>query len=139
MGWLDAVVADPDAARAGAIVASAAAAGAALAGDGIVLAWLGVPMPVLAAGFAGSTFALGFLHPESPLRALIIVIGSTLAAAYGEPLIADRLGLGRYPLPIAFAIGGVAHLAGLMLFSPEARTRLWATIDMLLDKIGVRR
>lgn len=139
MGWIDAIAADPDAARAGAILASAAAAGAALAGDGIVLAWLGVPMPVLAAGFAGSTFALGFLHPESIGRALFIVFTSTLAAAYGEPLIADHLGFSRYPLPVAFAIGGVAHLVGLFLFSPEARTRLWATVDMLLDRIGVRR
>lgn len=139
MGWIDALAADPDAARAGAVMASAAAAGAALAGDGIVLAWLGVPLNVFAAGFAGSMFALAMLHPETPWKALTIVGTSTMAASYAEPLVAELMSLQRFPLPVAFLIGGMAHLVGLMLFSPEARERMWATIDFLLERLGVRK
>ena len=139
MAWLEAWAADPETTRAGAVLAGAGGIGAALGGEGLVLAWLGVPLNVFAAGFAGSMFALACLRPESAWKALTIVATSTLAASYGEPLAAELLGWQRFPLPVAFLIGGLVHLVGLMVFSPDARLRMWAAVDVLLDRLGVRK
>ncbi|MCC6530927.1 MAG: hypothetical protein IT531_00120 [Burkholderiales bacterium] len=117
-----------------AAIASVIASAGALTVDASVY-WLGVPMPVVLAGFAGSACALSFLGSLTRLRALSIVACCTLIAAYLQPLIGYLAGwpMGVWP-GAAFFVGLIAHALGTAIFgaAPGAvRDAFGALIDRI--------
>ncbi len=94
--------------------AAAAAAGAATGAAAWFASWsviiFGAPLPVVLAGLAGALVALSFLPPSTFLRAVATVAGSTLCAAYLEPLAQHMADLPqRLALGLAFGIGLLAQ------------------------------
>lgn len=116
-----------------AAVGAAAAAGAAWTADQATMHFVGVPLPVLLAAFAGALASLSFSEAMRLSRLIGTVMSSTAIGAYGEPLLEHflrtRLGIPdelSVALPVAF-FGALASqaLIGWMLRSiPEVLDRL---------------
>lgn len=92
-------------------------AGTAAAVTDLSTYWLGVPMPVVLASFAGSACALSFLGALGRIRAITIVAACTLIGTYMQPLLGHWLGVPASIWPaLAFATGLLAHIVGTGLF-----------------------
>lgn len=90
------------------------------------LAFLGVPLPTVLAGFGGALFSLSVMPRLSLQRAAMTVLGNTMAAAYTTRLAMHVLGIpeGHY-LGAAFLIGALAQF-GLTLATEWLRNRYGA-------------
>ena len=95
------------------------------------ITFVGVPAPVLLAGFTGALVSLSFL-PQMPARqAMVTVLSSTMVAAYTEPALHYYLELpaGRLDLAAAFMVGLLAQVVvpWIMAGFPGAveRAREW--------------
>lgn len=108
--------------QAQAALASVATGAAAIAID-TPMYWLGVPMPVVLAAFAGSACALSFLGSLGRARAILVVACCTVIGFYLQPLIGSMFGIDKGVWPAsAFATALLAHIVGTALFGavPEA-------------------
>lgn len=101
--------------------------------------WLGVPMPVVLASFAGSCCALSFLGSLDRFRAMTIVICCTLIGTYMQPLLGHVLGIPGAIWPaLGFATGLGAHTLGTVLFG-AAPGAVKDALTALIDRIRGRQ
>lgn len=101
--------------QAAAAMGSATSTAVAVALGDYSLAFLGVPLPTVLAGFGGSLFSLSVMPQMGIRKAIATVLGNTLAAAYTTRLVLYLFGIpeGHY-LGAAFVIGSLAQF-GLIL------------------------
>lgn len=121
---------------AGASAASGAAA--IVAPDDFAQHWLGVPLPVLLAAFAGATCALSFLSRMGAMKSMVALSVSTVSAGYMVPLIAwglnlpDKLSIG---LAFMLALFGQTLIGSAFGALPEIMKQL---LSALVERVRGR-
>jgi len=109
---------------------AASMAGATAVGSYIADQWslhfLGVPLSVVLAAFAGAFFALSWQRKLPPLAKCASIWIGTAGGVYLTPIVMHYMAVpSHFQLAIAFAVGIVAE---------PALHRVWQTVPQLVDK-----
>lgn len=120
--------------------ATVAGATALILHDSFFETWLGVPMPVLLASFAGAACALSFLPRMGVTKSLVALVVSTVAAAYLVPIaswslnVPDKLAIG---FAFLLALFGQTLIGSAFVTVPHVASKL---VEALAERIrGSRR
>ena len=121
------------------VTTSAVSAAAALySPETFTVQWLGVPLPVLLASFAGATCALSFLTTMGFMRCAVALAVSTVAASYCVPLLSWAIGVPeKLSIGLAFMIAlfGQTLIGSAFGSIPEAIKQVFSA---LADRIRGR-
>jgi hypothetical protein len=112
------------------VTSAAAAAGL---DDAMYVLWLGVPLPVILAAFAGAACALSFLDRMTFLQSLIAIMVASAASSYLTPLILWGMDIPSnlsIAIAFAFALFGQTLIGTLFGAFPDAvKQMLWAIVE----------
>lgn len=118
-----------------AVTSASSAIGAIMAPETIVLQWLGVPMPVMLASFAGGSCALSFLPRMGAAKSISTLLVCTVAAAYMVPITSWALNIpGNLQIGIAFLLSLFAQtlIGAAFTHLPEVLKKL---LDAFVDRV----